>query len=205
MLRIKVKIPNEITNWLTLMLTSMGFYYIKVTTVLAQDATKISSIKRCLHHCFGYTQKNSVSKHAGNSQNTCQQEIINNYPQFLKLKFNLMIKKVLTTAIIVIAVVTVCFAQDITGKWSGKVMDQFEVTYDFKVDGEKLTGNTSGPDGTPIPIQNGVIKDDDLSFTIKMMGNNMKVTGKVKDDIVTLTMPGIQGDDPIVVVLKKVK
>ncbi|HEY4323978.1 MAG TPA: hypothetical protein VGN20_08320 [Mucilaginibacter sp.] len=116
-----------------------------------------------------------------------------------------MMKKTLTTAFLVMAFVAFCFAQDITGKWSGRIMDQFDVTYDFKVDGEKLTGNTSGPDGTPVPIQNGVIKGDDLSFMIHIMDNDMKITGKVKGDVVTLTMPGMGGGEPMVVVLKKVK
>ena len=114
-----------------------------------------------------------------------------------------MIKKALTTAFLVLTVITVCLAADITGKWSGKVMDQFDVTYVFKVDGEKLTGTTSGPDGDTITLQNGVIKGDDLSFTMAMMGNDIKVTGKVKDDTITLTMPGMGGGDPISFVLKK--
>jgi hypothetical protein len=114
-------------------------------------------------------------------------------------------KKVLSTAILVTAFVTFCFAQDITGKWAGKVMDQFDVTYDFKVDGTTLTGTTTGPDGNLITIQNGLIKDGDLSYTINLMGNDMKVTGKVKDDTITLTMPGMGGGDPMTVILKKVK
>ncbi|HEY2582423.1 MAG TPA: hypothetical protein VGI43_11485 [Mucilaginibacter sp.] len=116
-----------------------------------------------------------------------------------------MIRKTFTTALMVMAFVTFYFAQDITGKWSGRIMDQFDVTYDFKVDGEQLTGNTSGPDGTPVPIQNGVIKGDDLSFMIHIMDNDMKITGKIKEDVITLTMPGMQGGDPMTVVLKKVK
>jgi hypothetical protein len=116
-----------------------------------------------------------------------------------------MIKKTITTAFMVMAFVAFCFAEDITGKWSGKIMDQFDVTYDFKVDGEKLTGNTSGPDGTPITMQDGVIKGADLSFTIHIMDNDMKITGKVKGDVITLTMPGMGGRDPMSFDLKKVK
>jgi hypothetical protein len=116
-----------------------------------------------------------------------------------------MIKKTLTTALLILTVISVCFATDITGKWAGKVMDQFDVTYDFKVDGEKLTGSTSGPDGTPITLQDGIIKGDDLSFTMAMMGNDIKVTGKIKDDVITLSMPGMGGGDAITIILKKVK
>jgi len=106
---------------------------------------------------------------------------------------------------LVIAFIAFCHAQDITGKWAGKVMDQFDVTYNFKVDGEKLTGTTSGPDGNPITLQNGVIKGGDLSFSMAMMGNDIKVTGKVKDDTITLSMPGMNGDGVMSFVLKKVQ
>jgi hypothetical protein len=114
-------------------------------------------------------------------------------------------KKVLATAIMVMAFITFSFAQDITGKWTGKVMDQFDVTYDFKVDGTALTGTTTGPDGNTITIKNGLIKDGDLSYTINLMDNDMKVTGKATDDTITLTMPGMGGGDPMTVILKKVK
>jgi len=116
-----------------------------------------------------------------------------------------MIKKTLTTAFLVMAFITFCKAQDITGSWSGKIMDQFDVTYTFKVDGDKVSGNTTGPDGNVIVLQNCVLKDGDLSFTMAMMGNDMKVTGKVKDDTITLTMPGMGGGDPMTVLLKKTK
>ena len=116
-----------------------------------------------------------------------------------------MIKKTLTTAFLVMAFITFCKAQDITGAWTGKIMDQFDVTYTFKVDGDKVSGSTTGPDGNVIVLQNCVLKDGDLSFTMAMMGNDMKVTGKVKDDTITLTMPGMGGGDPITVLLKKSK
>ncbi|SEP40331.1 hypothetical protein [Mucilaginibacter sp. OK283] len=116
-----------------------------------------------------------------------------------------MIRKSLTTALFTLAVIATCFGADITGKWTGKVMNQFDVTYIFKVDGEKLTGTTTGPDGTSVTLQNGVIKDDDLSFTMDLMGNTTKVTGKVKDNVITLTLPGMNGGDAITLVLKKEK
>ena len=68
------------------------------------------------------------------------------------------------------AFITFSYAQDITGNWKGLANGQFEINYSFKVDGEKLTGSSKGPDGTDAPISNGVIKDKDLSFTIDIMG-----------------------------------
>lgn len=91
-----------------------------------------------------------------------------------------MIKKTVTTVIMVMAFVAFGFAQDVTGNWKGTVNDQFEVNYTFKVDGEKLTGSSKGPDGSIMPISNGVIKGEDLSFSIDIMGNATKMTGKIK-------------------------
>lgn len=116
-----------------------------------------------------------------------------------------MIKKTLTTAFLVMAFITCCHAQTITGSWRGKIMDQFDVTYTFKVDGDKITGSTTGPDGDVIVLQNCVLKGDVLSFSMAMMGNNMKVTGKVKDDTITLNMPGMGQGEMMTVVLKKAK
>ena len=50
-----------------------------------------------------------------------------------------MKKKFLLSALLVLAVVAICFAADITGHWTGRVNDQFDISYDFKVDGTTLT------------------------------------------------------------------
>jgi len=97
----------------------------------------------------------------------------------------------------------VSYAQDITGNWKGLANGQFEINYSFKVDGEKLTGTTKGPDGSESPISNGVIKGNDISYTIDIMGAPTKVTGKIKDDVITLSFK-VQDND-VSVDLKKVK
>src|SRR4051812_26464267 len=93
-----------------------------------------------------------------------------------------MIKKTLATAFMVMALTVMSYAGDITGNWSGKVMDQFEVGYTFKVDGEKLSGSSKGPDGSDTPFKDGTIKGDDLEFSIDIMGASTKIKGKVKTD-----------------------
>lgn len=121
-----------------------------------------------------------------------------------------MIKKTLATAFIVMAMTVISFAADITGNWKGTVMDQFEVGYTFKVDGEKLSGSSKGPDGTDTPFKDGVIKGDDLEFTIDIMGTATKVKGKVKrdatdstKDTVTLTFQVMDND--VTLVMNRVK
>ena len=117
-----------------------------------------------------------------------------------------MTRKLSLLGLLLLAAVTICFAADITGHWLGRIGDQFDISYDFKVDGEKLTGGTSGPDGNVIPIRDGVIKNDSLSFAITIMDNDLKITGKVKDEsTIVLNMPGMGGGEPMTVVLKKSK
>ncbi|MFT3822873.1 MAG: hypothetical protein QM731_03090 [Chitinophagaceae bacterium] len=101
------------------------------------------------------------------------------------------IKSTLLTAICVLAGTFV--QTDINGKWKGTINDQFEVNYEFKVDGEKLTGTASSPRGND-PIKKGFIKGDSLSFALEIMDTEMTITGKIKSaELITLTMAGGPG------------
>lgn len=122
-----------------------------------------------------------------------------------------MIKKTVTTLLMVMAFATFGYAQDITGNWKGTVNDQFEINYTFKVEGEKLTGSSKGPDGSDTPLSDGVIKGEDLSFSIDIMGNLIKTTGKIKGSDADKTKPetihlffAINGND-MTLVLSPVK
>ncbi len=102
-------------------------------------------------------------------------------------------KKAFSTATLVIAFIAICYAAatDITGHWTGSINGQFDVAYDFKVDGEKLTGTTTGPDGNKLSIVDGVIKDDNISFTLPMQDQQMKISGTIKNpELITLKMVG---------------
>ncbi len=76
-------------------------------------------------------------------------------------------------------------AADVTGKWTAQVPgrggETRETTFNFKADGEELTGTMSGQQGD-IPIQNGKISGDDLSFSTTMSfgGNEIKLLFKGK-------------------------
>jgi hypothetical protein len=81
----------------------------------------------------------------------------------------------------------ISIAEDVTGRWTGRIMDQFDVIYDFSQDGEKLTGTTVGPDGTTIDITNGAVKGDDISFSINVMGGDLPIKGKIVGETMKLT------------------
>ncbi|MDR3693197.1 hypothetical protein [Mucilaginibacter sp.] len=105
--------------------------------------------------------------------------------------------KKLILALMAMAIVTFVYAAtDISGHWAGSINGQMEVSYDFKVDGQKLSGSTKGPDGNTVQLTDGWFKDDSLAFTLPIMDQQFKMTGKVKsaDQIVLYMKGGPMGD-----------
>ncbi len=84
------------------------------------------------------------------------------------------------------------FAADVTGKWTAEVQGRGGVqtqTFNFKVDGAKLTGTVSTQMGE-LPIDEGKIDGDNISFqqSISMGGMDLtlKYTGVVKGDTIEM-------------------
>jgi hypothetical protein len=77
------------------------------------------------------------------------------------------------------------WAAEITGAWKaempGRDGQTREVTFNFKQDGDKLTGTTSGRGGE-IPISDGKISGDEISFTVvrEIQGDQVKMLYKGK-------------------------
>jgi hypothetical protein len=88
---------------------------------------------------------------------------------------------VVAIAVAVLAVVVQ--AADVTGKWTGSVPTRDggtrEATFNFKQDGEKLTGTMTGPQGD-IELKDGAVKGNDVSFLVAMSfgGNDVKLNYK---------------------------
>jgi hypothetical protein len=84
---------------------------------------------------------------------------------------------------------TTAIAADINGKWTAEVPGRggqaMTSTFNFKADGEKLTGSVTTPRGEN-PISDGKIQGDDISFTqmLEFGGNQVKLLykGKVAGD-----------------------
>lgn len=97
-----------------------------------------------------------------------------------------MKKKFLTTTALLCCFV-LCFAiiADLTGKWTGIIAtpdgQQISVTYNFKADGNTLTGTAESPQGT-VPIDNGKINGTDFSFSVNVSGTDYPHTGKFYTD-----------------------
>ena len=59
------------------------------------------------------------------------------------------------------------FAADIDGNWTGSLdtpNGAVEIKFSFKAEGEKLTGSSTGPDGSVVMFRDGKIMGGTLSF-----------------------------------------
>ena len=77
--------------------------------------------------------------------------------------------KLIASMLAILIVSSTVSAADVDGAWSGTIsgpMGDFPVSFTFKADGAKLTGKTMGPDGTDVPIQDGKIDGNNISFTV---------------------------------------
>lgn len=103
-------------------------------------------------------------------------------------------------------------AADVTGKWVAQVPGRDgntrEVTYTFKADGATLTGSQSGMQGAEMPISEGKIDGDNISFKVVMERNGNKMewayTGTVSGDEMKLKRAGGRGE-PIEFAAKRAK
>ena len=101
------------------------------------------------------------------------------------------------------------WAADTSGKWTAQVPGRSgqmrDVTFVLKASGENLTGTMSGRNGD-VPISDGKVSGDDLSFSVTQdFGGNsvtQKFTGKVVGNEIKFKREGGQGQ-PIEFVAKR--
>ena len=111
-------------------------------------------------------------------------------------------KKILCVCAALIMVFTAAsaFAADVTGSWTGKMAgpsgDSFQITFNFKVDGAKLTGTVAGPQGDPLEITEGKFDGDKLSFNVSFNGMTIKHEGVITGDTIKLTTKTDSDDFP---------
>jgi hypothetical protein len=120
----------------------------------------------------------------------------------MRTRIGTMLRGVLMSVSMVLAVAAIALAADINGKWKGELDapdgQKITNTFTFKVEGEKVTGSVhSSRSGTEAPIEDGTLKGDDLAFSLtrSVEGTQMKLryTGKVKGDEIAMTVAGDVG------------
>lgn len=112
---------------------------------------------------------------------------------------------VFLSACFVFAALTMVWAADVSGKWTAQVPGRGgntqETTFNFKVEGDKVTGTMSGRQGD-VAISDGKVSGDNISFTVtrEIQGNTIKLVykGKISGDEIkfTRTIEGGPGDAP---------
>jgi hypothetical protein len=92
-----------------------------------------------------------------------------------------------------LAAATMLYDADVSGKWTASFETQIGVqnyTYEFKLDGEKLTGTAKSQFGQG-PIVDGTVKGNDISFVenLDFNGQQVRITykGKIAGDEIKFT------------------
>jgi hypothetical protein len=103
------------------------------------------------------------------------------------------VRKLLLPLLLVLAVTA--SAADVSGTWKAAIETPngpFETTFQFKAEGDKLTGSTSNRFMQDAPISEGRIDGDQISFVVSSTfnGNDVRVSykGKVAGDEIKLTV-----------------
>jgi hypothetical protein len=68
-------------------------------------------------------------------------------------------------------VASTAFAADVDGTWAGTLatpMGDVPITFVFKADGDKLTGHMIGMDNAEIPIVDGKVEGDRISYVVRL-------------------------------------
>ncbi|WP_428329959.1 hypothetical protein [Mucilaginibacter sp.] len=91
------------------------------------------------------------------------------------------IKILTTTALVCCFMVCMAVVADLTGKWTGSLKtpdgNEIPVTYNLKIDGDKITGSADSPQGAA-DITDGKLTGNDLSFKVSSNGQDIPHTGK---------------------------
>jgi hypothetical protein len=96
-------------------------------------------------------------------------------------------------------------AQDINGKWKGEMQSpngSMELTFNFKVNGDTLSGTVTSPMGET-PISNGKVNSKMFSFDVNV--NEMTISHQctVMGDSISMKVMGMPEEAPAII-LKRV-
>ena len=96
---------------------------------------------------------------------------------------------------------TPAFAADVDGKWGGTMSTpggDFPIGFVFKADGPKLTGTMIGMDGMELPIKDGKIDGDKISYSVtidlggmmlELVYKGVVTASEIKLDLSVFDMP----------------
>jgi hypothetical protein len=99
-------------------------------------------------------------------------------------------KKMFALSMMLLCFAAICFAavKTLDGQWTGTLKTddaQYPLLYNFKVDGDKLTGTVRGPHGD-LPLLDGEVHGTDFSFMVNLEKMHLLHTGKFYPDSVSM-------------------
>ena len=113
-----------------------------------------------------------------------------------------MTKKVCTLLLgIVLLAAAPALAADVDGTWSGSLdtpMGVVPISFEFKAEGDKLIGTMIGMEGAKIPLVNGRVEGDKISYSVtidiggmplEMNYKGVIAAGEIKLDMEVFGMP----------------
>ena len=103
-------------------------------------------------------------------------------------------------------------AADVTGAWSAEMSmgdgNNMQLQFTFKQDGSTVTGTILGPQGDAMPISDGKVDGDKLSFKVSFNGMTISHEGTISadGDQIKMSTKSESGDmPPMEMTLKRVK
>ncbi len=106
-----------------------------------------------------------------------------------------MLTKTIRVTAILVAGAICALAADIGGKWTAQVPGQGgqtrEATFEFKVDGDKLTGTMATGQGSN-PIADGKVSGNSVSFSVETQRGKRTYTGAVSGSEIKFKREGGQ-------------
>lgn len=96
-------------------------------------------------------------------------------------KETVMLRRALMACVMTVGMAGMALAADVTGKWVGSVdtpNGPLELTFEFKAEGETLTGNVTSAMG-PQALANGKVAGDVLTFEVAFEGGTITHEAKV--------------------------
>jgi hypothetical protein len=91
-------------------------------------------------------------------------------------------------------------AADVTGSWTTTMQAQdgstVPLTFTFKQDGASVTGSVASPMGDPLPITNGKVDGDKLTFDVSFNGITIHHDCTVDGDSIKMSTKTDSGDFP---------
>jgi opacity protein-like surface antigen len=121
-------------------------------------------------------------------------------------------RTLLVGAVLTVGFAAIALAADITGNWAGSITmgdNQYNLTYNFKQDGEKLSGSVAHEGGEPLPLNDGKVQGDKVTFFVQAdRGGTLTkyvMEGAIKGDEITLSTKTEGGPEIPPMTLKRVK